>query len=173
VRNDGVVFAWGANGKKQCNVPEDLPPVVSVQGGARYSIARTADGRVIAWGDCGERKPGPPISNRHYSATFPIDLDGHVLLAAGPIDILAIRDTCPACSPADFNRDNVVNEIDLAFFFAVLGQVCVGDNSEACAADLNHDGGVGSDDLAMLLRYWGPCGVTKFSVPAMGPDGRR
>ena len=107
------------------------------------------------------------------SATFPIDLDGHVLLAAGPIDILAIRDTCPACSPADFNRDNVVNEIDLAFFFAVLGQVCVGDNSEACAADLNHDGGVGSDDLSMLLRYWGPCGVAKFSVPAMGLDGRR
>ena len=164
VRNDGVMFAWGSNNWKQCELPADLPSVVSVQAGDRYSLARTADGRIITWGDCGERRPGPPIFVRHYSATCPIDVDGNVLVSAGPTEIMAIRDTCPPCSPADFNRDDTVDEIDLAFFFAVLGQPCLEDPSDACSADLNHDGGVGLDDLSRLLRHWGPCGLRRVPV---------
>ena len=170
VRNDGVVFAWGANGRKECDVPSDLPPVVSVQAGTRYSIALTIDGGIIAWGDCGERRPGPPFANRFYPATFPAGIGGHVLLAAGPTGIMAVRDTCPPCSPGDFNRDDVVDEVDLAFFFTVLGQACLGDESEACAADLNHDGGVGLDDLSLLLRYWGPC--ESRTIVGLRPFGR-
>ena len=170
VDTDGVVHAWGANGKKQTDVPEDLPPVVSVQAGAAYSIARTADDRLIAWGDCGERAPGPPFTNRHYSASFPIDIDAHVLLAAGPIDIMAVRDTCPPCSPADFSRDNTVNHVDMLFLFMVLGEACVGDSSDACMADLNHDGAVGLDDLSILLLDWGPCRGKKGVFQAIGSN---
>ncbi|MDB4775503.1 hypothetical protein OAG62_00115 [bacterium] len=154
---DGIVHAWGANGKKQTDVPDDLPPVVSVQAGTAYSIARTTDGRIMAWGDCGERRPGPPFLNRHYPATFPVDIDSHVRVAAGPIDVMSIRDTCPPCSPADFNRDDTVNQVDMLFLFTVLGESCIGDGSDACRADLNHDGAVALDDLSVLFLDWGAC----------------
>ena len=163
VLDGGTTVAWGANGLKQCDVPEDLPPVASVQAGDHYSIVLTVDGRLVAWGDCGARIPGPPIFNRRYPATFPADVDGHIRLAAGPTEVMAVRDTCPPCSPADFNRDDVVDEVDLAFFFSVLGQSCVGGGSDACAADLNQDGGVGLDDLSRLLRQWGPCGMRRMT----------
>ena len=33
--------------------------------------------------------------------------------------------------------------------------------------DLNHDGGVGVDDLSLLLRQWGPCwGAQRSSAPS-------
>lgn len=158
VRTDGGVVAWGDDTWGQCEVPEGLPPVVSVRAGERYSLALASDGTIIVWGDCGARRPGPPFLNRFYAATAPTAIAHHVLVAAGPGQAMAIRDTCPRCSPGDFNRDDVVDGADLAFLFAVLGNVCVGDASDACVADLNHDGGVGIDDLSILLRYWGPCG---------------
>jgi hypothetical protein len=70
---------------------------------------------------------------------------------------MSIRDTCPPCSPADFNRDNTVNQVDMLFLFTVLGESCIGDASDACRADLNHDGAVGLDDLSILFLDWGPC----------------
>ena len=171
VRNDGVVFAWGMNAFKEIDVPDDLPPVVSVQGGNHYSMAIGRDGRLFAWGDCGERRPGPPIFQRRYAASCPTTAN-HLLLAAGPDDVMAIEDTCPPCSPADFNRDNVVNAVDMLFFFDVLGEVCVGDGGDACAADLNHDGAVGLDDLSVLFHHWGPCGIFRITVPGLEAGNR-
>jgi alpha-tubulin suppressor-like RCC1 family protein len=162
---NGVVIAWGANEKGQSEVPQGLPSIVSVQAGALYSIARAADGQLFAWGECGERRPGPPFSNRHYSATWPQGVDGHVLVAAGPDDVMSLRDLCAPCVQSDLNRDHTVDERDLIFLHQFLGQPCVGDGSQACAADLNHDGGVGMDDLSILLQQWGPCSMASLRVP--------
>ena len=157
VGSDGVVVAWGANGRKQTEVPDDLPPIISIQGGANYSIATTAAGELVGWGDCGERRPGPASFNRHYPIRYPTAIDNHLLVAAGPYDIMTIRDLCPPCSPADLNRDATVDERDMLLLYDVLGQACVGDFSNACSADLNQDGAVGFDDLSLLFQQWGPC----------------
>ena len=79
---------------------------------------------------------------------------------------MTVRDTCPPCSPADFNRDNTVNHVDMLFLYMVLGEPCVGNSSDACLADLNHDGAVGLDDLSILLQDWGPCWGKKEAFQA-------
>ena len=70
---------------------------------------------------------------------------------------MAIRNLCPPCSPADFNRDDTVDQADLDFQLALLGTACTAQDADACLADLDHDGGVYLDDIAELLRAWGPC----------------
>ena len=70
---------------------------------------------------------------------------------------MAIRNLCPPCSPADFNRDDTIDQADLDFLLALLGSACTEYNPDACLADLNHDGGVYLDDVANLLTEWGPC----------------
>jgi hypothetical protein len=54
-----------------------------------------------------------------------------------------------AC-PADFNGDNMVDGMDLAFILASWGTA-----NEA--EDLNGDGTVDGMDLAGLLAAWGAC----------------
>ena len=45
------VAAWGENNVGQLQIPQNLTNVVSVAGGAFYSLALRADGTVCAWGD--------------------------------------------------------------------------------------------------------------------------
>lgn len=46
----GQVFAWGSNFNGQTNVPPGLDDVVEVAAGRSHSLARRADGSVVAWG---------------------------------------------------------------------------------------------------------------------------
>lgn len=46
----GQVFAWGLNSHGQTNVPSGLDNVVEVAAGGFHSLARRADGSVVAWG---------------------------------------------------------------------------------------------------------------------------
>ena len=48
---DGKVIAWGSNRLGQSDVPDDLPPVVRVLAGKRFSAVVTEDGTVRVWGD--------------------------------------------------------------------------------------------------------------------------
>ncbi|MAB29915.1 MAG: hypothetical protein CMJ53_11700 [Planctomycetaceae bacterium] len=164
---NGDVIGWGSNARAQIEIPDDLPPIVSVEAGTLYSIARAADGRIFAWGECGERRPGPPFSNRLYAATCPQDVDGHRLVAAGATEVMTLRDLCPPCNRADLNGDDTVDERDMILLHGVMGEACVGDGSVACAADLNQDGAVGLDDFSFLLQEWGPCASSSPSMPVI------
>jgi len=58
-------------------------------------------------------------------------------------------------SPADLNRDNIVNGDDLAMLLATWGSQCNLPSAPACPADITNDGVVNGADLAMLLTNWG------------------
>ena len=69
--------------------------------------------------------------------------------------------------------DDTVDERDMIMLHGVLGEVCVGDGSKACAADLNQDGAVGLDDFSFLLQAWGPCNSSSLSMPVIESRSRR
>jgi hypothetical protein len=58
------------------------------------------------------------------------------------------RFECQAFAPADFNRDGVVDGIDLGVLLAAWG-------TPGGPADLNGDGVVDGNDLGSLLGSWG------------------
>jgi len=53
VTPEGQVVAWGSNAYGQCDVPTDLPPVVSAAAGKTYSATLTVTGDVVVWGRLG------------------------------------------------------------------------------------------------------------------------
>ena len=154
---DGGVIGWGDNSWGQLDVPETLEPAISIDGGSRYTIARTTRGTLVAWGAPRSYVfgyPGGPI--RHFDATAPGD-DRYIALAVGPDALLGTRDLCPPCTPADLDGNGMVDHLDLIALFDVLGRPCRRSEPMACDADLNHDGAVGLDDLSELFMNWGPC----------------
>jgi alpha-tubulin suppressor-like RCC1 family protein len=50
LKKDGVVVAWGNNGKGQCTVPAGLCDVSAVAAGQAHSLVLKEDGTVAAWG---------------------------------------------------------------------------------------------------------------------------
>jgi hypothetical protein len=47
----GSLVCWGANNKKQCEVPPGLTSVLAVSSGNEHNCAVTHDGRLVCWGD--------------------------------------------------------------------------------------------------------------------------
>jgi len=87
-----------------------------------------------------------------------IDQDVYI----GEVVISAVVECPDPRSPADINRDCLVNAEDLA---AVLGSwgPC---GAAPCSADIDHDGLVAGSDLATVLGAWGNAGC----VPAVSSD---
>jgi alpha-tubulin suppressor-like RCC1 family protein len=76
LREDGTVYAWGANTDGQRIVPAalastnhaDFVPVTAIEGGALHSLALREDGTVVAWGQNtrGQRNVPPALKSADH-----------------------------------------------------------------------------------------------------------
>lgn len=73
------LFELGPTGPTQAEVPPGTGNTVAIAAGAGHSLALTADGRVLAWGD-----------NRRGQTNVPPDLGAAVAIAAGGYHSLAL-----------------------------------------------------------------------------------
>ncbi len=101
---DGTVRAWGRNlvwyfnaiflnweswTSGQCDVPDDLPPIVRIAAGADHSMALDDQGVVHCWGMNGipflpeEKFPPPPYQTYYGQCDVPTDLEPVVRIAGG------------------------------------------------------------------------------------------
>jgi hypothetical protein len=79
--NSANVFAWGANGNGQCNVPSELGASSAVAAGSYHSLAIQArTGTVWAWGD-----------NTWGQSNVPADLGPCIAVSGGGGHSLALR----------------------------------------------------------------------------------
>lgn len=74
------VAVWGQNSDGQCDVPNDLGPVIAVAAGNYHTLAVTVDGTVAAWG-----------RNSSGQCDVPAGLFGVVSVAAGYGHSLALK----------------------------------------------------------------------------------
>ena len=165
--NDGTVVAWGDNERLAIEVPADLDNVIQIGGGVNYSIALTAEGELVTWGKIYEyrRRIGPNGSAPVYiDPTCPRFVNDFVSIKSNWFSVVATRDLCPPCTPADFNRDGTVDYEDLNFQISLLGNACRDSNPDACLVDLDHDGVVGLSDLGELLNQWGICACAQADL---------
>jgi len=68
LRGNGLVVAWGSNGKGQTSVPGDLSEVVAIAAGGYHSVALRRDGTVTNWGTY--YLPDGPTNCPHFPASF-------------------------------------------------------------------------------------------------------
>jgi hypothetical protein len=140
IRADGSIACWGWNAFGQCDVPIGLRRAVAVAAGYGHTLILDDLGSVRAWGDdvfgqvSGTAAVG--ISTRLESgiwsaAAFEEPCDG---APRSPADC--------ACGPiqADLNEDGVADCLSFRF------------------GDLDLDGAVTAQDLAILLSNWGDRG---------------
>jgi hypothetical protein len=90
-----MVVAWGDNADGQCNVPPGLIDAVDVAAGEKHSLARRANGTVVAWGDNVLHETGTnvPVSLTNVAA---IAANGYSQGPPGPTALILIcfQDDC-------------------------------------------------------------------------------
>lgn len=103
LRQDGTVYAWGANGSGRLGNGEDggeagvpfrvpgLSGVAAVAAGARFSLALARDGRVFGWGENVAGQLGTGDVEQRESPTLVQGLDDVALIAAGGQQAFAVR----------------------------------------------------------------------------------
>jgi FG-GAP repeat/Regulator of chromosome condensation (RCC1) repeat/Thrombospondin type 3 repeat/Dockerin type I domain len=206
VRPDGTVTCWGRNNFGQCTHPPALNAVVEVAAGDRHSLALRANGQVVGWGSdqFGSISQAPASGCVSIDAGFgshnlALRTDGRVVgwglslfgEAAVPVGLPPISriaagfgfsvvasshaDDCNAnlrpdsCeitsgSSADANGNGIPDECELAPGDVNGDGVVSGEDLAILLdawgtanpiADVNHDGVVSGEDLAILLSNWG------------------
>jgi len=93
IRSDGSIRCWGRNDSGECNVPEDLGPVVDADGGGyltlgSHTVARLASGAVRCWGAGAANTGGFPDFGQ---SIVPLDIGPAVAVAAGEFHTAALQ----------------------------------------------------------------------------------
>ena len=93
---EGRVVAWGDNACGECDVPSDLPPVVSVSAGMNYSVALTVTGDVVVWGKPWFPHAVPP--GLKAVAVAACDVPLLAVTPEGRVVAWSVRDRDPRCA---------------------------------------------------------------------------
>jgi len=204
--SQGQPVGWGRNNFGQCTHPPALNAVVEVAAGDRHSLALRANGQVVGWGSdqYGSISQAPASGcvsidagfgshnlalradgrvfgwglNLFGEATVPVGLPPISRIAAGfgfSVVASSHADDCNAnlrpdsCeitsgSSADANGNGIPDECELAPGDVNGDGVVSGEDLAILLdawgtanpiADVNHDGVVSGEDLAILLSNWG------------------
>ena len=134
----GRVRCWGRNAEGQCDVPSKLGPVQAISAGGLHTAALLESGTVVCWG------------SNAFGQCNATSTTNASLLVAGPQTTLVVANQCPA----DIDRNNLVNGIDLAIILSKWG---TNGGADYPGADVDRSGIVDGGDLAHVLNFWGPC----------------
>jgi hypothetical protein len=151
-RGDGMrvsFWCWYSNNQGSAPNADSMPISISGDGGTTWTLLQDVSENAGAWVE----KSFLISSFVTPTATMRVrfqarDLGSGSVVEAAIDDFRVSRYECQAFSPADFNRDGVVDGIDLGVLLAAWG-------TPGGPADLNGDGVVDGNDLGSLLGSWG------------------
>jgi choice-of-anchor B domain-containing protein len=151
-RGDGMrvsFWCWYSNNQGSAPNADSMPISISNDGGSTWTLLQDVSDNAGAWVEKSfliSSFVTPTASMRvRFQAR---DLGAGSVVEAAIDDFRVSRYECQPFSPADFNRDGVVDGIDLGVLLAAWG-------TPGGPADLNGDGVVDGNDLGSLLGSWG------------------
>ena len=151
-RGDGMrvsFWCWYSNNQGSAPNADSMPISISGDGGTTWTLLQDVSDNAGAWVE----KSFLISSFVTPTATMRVrfqarDLGSGSVVEAAIDDFRVSRFECQPFAPADFNRDGVVDGIDLGVLLAAWG-------TPGGPADLNGDGVVDGNDLGSLLGSWG------------------
>ncbi len=138
LKSDGMVAAWGNNGRGQTTIPVGLSNVVAIAGGEYLSLALKSDGTVTAWG-----------TNTFAQTTIPVGLSNVVAIAGGANHNLALKSDGTVAVWGDNASGQRNIPVDLSSVVAI-------------AAGANHSLALKSDGTVVA---WGRNVVGQTNIP--------
>jgi hypothetical protein len=164
LRADGSVACWGWNISGQCDVPVGLRRAVDIAAGFAHTAVLDETGSVRVWGDNAYQQ----ANSAGITGLSRALVSGYWSLGTFPAECTEapVSPTDCACGPfmIDSNLDEIADCISLRFGDLDLDGI-VGPQDLAvllanwgagsgALGDLNRDGTVGPQDVALLLNHW-------------------